>query len=183
MYELTLIYALAFGALFCLMVLRRPVYCFARLYCPLTVDFMQPLRTVISKITHASVIYSTVVSRGKFLDRWSLGDVLLIIAYVGVNVVCIVLPLSGVEQIVIRSGTLSVVNLIACFAGPYLGFLADVLAVSVNTCRRLHAAAGALGILLAVVHASAAAAGNKALDLHDPKDVFALVVGLICFGK
>lgn len=144
-------------------------------------EFVQPLRSAVSKITHACLIYPTVIPRGRFLDRWNLNDVLLIVAYIGTNVVCVILPLSGIQQVVLRSGTLSIINLSFCFAGPYLGFLADILAVSVKSCRRLHATVGTLGVFLAVVHASSAAAANKALDLHERKDLFALVVGQLVF--
>lgn len=179
MYETTFIsvYSLVFGALLGLLVLRRPAYRFARLCCPLAVELVLPPLTAISRVIKDYLTYPTVVTSGKFLDHWSLSDVLLLVLYVGANVVCTVLPLSGVDQIVLRSGTLSVLNLILCFMGPYLGFLADVLAVSVSSCRRLHAAAGTLGAMLAVVHASTAAAVNKTLNLHAQKDVFALMVG------
>ncbi|EJP69835.1 ferric-chelate reductase [Beauveria bassiana ARSEF 2860] len=83
------------------------------------------------------------------------------------------------DQAILRSGTLSVVNFIFCFAGPYLGFLADLLGLSLRSCRRLHALAGTLAAALAVFHAAAAGAAKGRLDLHAPEDVFALV-SILC---
>ncbi|KAJ2969021.1 hypothetical protein NQ176_g8886 [Zarea fungicola] len=83
------------------------------------------------------------------------------------------------EQIILRSGTLSVVNCILCYAGPYLGFIADVLGLSLRSFRRLHASVGTLAVALAVFHAAMGGAAKGRLDLHLSKDVFALI-SIIC---
>ncbi|EJP60776.1 reverse transcriptase [Beauveria bassiana ARSEF 2860] len=51
-----------------------------------------------------------------------------------------------------------------------------ILGLSLRSCRRLHALAVVLAVALTVFHAAAAGAAKGRLDLHTPKDVFALVV-------
>lgn len=181
MYEITLLYSLACGALICLLALRLPIYRITQAFCPFALkSVLLPFNTM-RKVASDYLVYPTVVRGGKCLDRWSRSDVLLLLAYVGTTISCVVAPYPSMDQAIPRSGTLSVVNFVFCFAGPYLGFLADILGLSLRSCRRLHALAGALAVALAVFHAAAAGTAKGRLDLHAPKDVFALVVG--CFAQ
>lgn len=177
MYEITLLYSVVCGALLCLLALRLPAYSFTQAYCPLALKFMLLPVDTMGRVVADYFVYPTVVRGGKCLDRWSRSDVLLLLAYVGANASCIVVPSLSMDQAILRSGTLSVVNFIFCFAGPYLGFLADLLGLSLRSCRRLHALAGTLAAALAFFHAAAAGAAKRRLDWHAPEDVFALVVG------
>ncbi|KAF1733552.1 Ferric/cupric reductase transmembrane component 2 [Beauveria bassiana] len=179
MYEITLLYSVVCGALLCLLALRLPVYRFTQAYCPLALkNMLLPVDTM-GRVVADYFVYPTVVRGGKCLDRWSRSDILLLLAYVGVTISCIVAPHPSMDQAFLRSGTLSVVNFIFCFAGPYLGLLADILGLSLRSCRRLHASAGAIAVALAVFHAAAAGTAKGRLDLHTPKDVFALV-SILC---
>lgn len=177
MYEITLWYSIVCCALLCLLALRRPMYHFTRMYCPSTLRIeLRPFNTI-GRVASDYLIYPTVVRGGKCLDRWSRRDALLLLGYVGATISCVVFPDPSIDQAIRRSGTLSVVNFIFCFAGPYLGFLADLLGLSLRSCWRLHALVGGCAVALAVSHAAAASAAKERLDLHAPKDVFALVVG------
>ncbi|KAJ3499729.1 hypothetical protein NLG97_g111 [Lecanicillium saksenae] len=175
MYEITLLYSVACGGLLCILALRRPVYHFTQTYCP---PAFRPFYAI-GRAVSAYLIYPTVAHGGKSFDRWSRRDVLLLLVYIGATISCIVLPLSGINQIILRSGTLSVVNFIFCYAGPYLGFLADVLGLSLRSCRRLHGTVGTLAVGLAAFHAATGGVAKGRLDLHSPKDVFALV-SILC---
>lgn len=173
MYEITFLYSMACCGLLSILALRRPVYHFAQAYCPLALRPFYAIERAVSSY----LVYPTVAHGGKSFDRWSRRDVLLLLAYIGATISCIVLPLSGINQIILRSGTLAVVNVIFCYAGPYLGFLADVLGLSLRSCRRLHGTVGTLAVGLAALHAAAGGAAKGRLDLHSPKDVFGLMVG------
>lgn len=54
--------------------------------------------------------------------------------------------------------------------------LADVLHLSLHSCRRLHASLGTPAVVLAMLHAIIAGATTGKLNLQTPKDTFALVV-------
>ncbi|OWT42580.1 hypothetical protein VFPPC_18319 [Pochonia chlamydosporia 170] len=182
MIETTLVYAIGFGAFFAVLILRRPLHRFVELVCPLLLELAHH-RPVSSIVKHASrlvaqrLCYPTVLRRGKYTDRWSRKNAMLVFAYVAANVACVLVPLPGVDQVVRRLGTLSVVNMLFLFAGPHLSFLADILGLSVNSCRRLHGCAGAVAFLLAVSHSVAGAIAKGSIVLSKPQDLFALTVG------
>lgn len=179
--ETTLIYSIGFGALFVLLILRLPIYHFTKAACPLILELgnFPPLHAIVKfvyRLTSEHLIYPTLLRRGKYISRWSRGDALLLLAYFGFNISCILVPLPDIDQICRRSGTLSVINLLLVFAAPHLSFLADMLGLSLHSCRRFHASAGSVAFLLAVSHAVLAAVSQGKLDLGRPRDLFALIV-------
>ncbi|EJP61089.1 metalloreductase transmembrane component [Beauveria bassiana ARSEF 2860] len=142
----------------------------------------QPLKFVLSPFLVAGrylsgyLTYPTVLNRRNYIERWSCADSLLLLAYVLATGACVAIPLPGLDQVVTRTGTLSVVNLLFCFAGPCFSTLADVLNVSLHSCRRLHASLGTLAVVLAVLHAAVGGITTEKLNLQTPKDIFALVI-------
>ena len=176
MYEITIWYSAALGSLFCLLIFRRLVYYVTWIYLPHALDLVLHPLNAISRVASAYLVYPTVVHGGKYLHRWSRMDVLLLLSYIGATVCCIILPSSGSNQTILRSGTLSVVNLIFCYVGPSPGFLADILGLSLRSCHRLHASLGGLAVVLAVFHAAVGGVSKGRLNLDDSKDTFALVV-------
>lgn len=177
----TLIYSIGFGALFALLILRLPVYHFTKVACPLLLEleYFPPIRSIVKfiyRLTSEHLIYPTTLRRCKYIDRWSRGDTFLLLAYFASNISCILVPLPDIDQVCRRLGTLSVVNLLFVFAAPHLSFFADLLGVSLHSCRRFHASAGGAAFLLAVFHAVFATASRGKLDLERPRDLFALIV-------
>ncbi|KAM3471500.1 hypothetical protein MY8738_009292 [Beauveria namnaoensis] len=176
MYESTLLYSIAFGAFFGLLALRRPVYLLVHAFCPPALRLLLSPFSVVGRYFSDNLVYPTVIHRRDFVERWSCADSLLLFAYVVATGVCVVIPLSGIDQVVTRTGTLSIINLLFCFSGPCLSMLADVLNLSLHSCRRLHASLGTLAVVLAMLHAILAGATTGKLNLQMPKDTFALVV-------
>lgn len=176
MYESTLLYSIAFGAFFGLLVLRQPVYIFARALCPSALQLGLSPFLVVGRYLSIYLIYPTVLNRRKFIERWSCADSLLLLTYVLATGVCVVIPLPDIDQVVTRTGTLSVINLLFCFASPCLGMLADVLHISLHSCRRLHASLGTLAFILAVLHVVVGGITTRGLNLQTPKNIFGLVV-------
>lgn len=176
MYESTLLYSIAFGAFFGLLVLRQPVYIFARALCPAALQLGLSPFVVVGRYLSIYLVYPTVLNRRKLIERWSCADSLLLLAYILATGVCVVIPLPDIDQIITRTGTLSVINLLFCFASPCLGMLADILHISLHSCRRLHASLGTLAFVLAVIHVVVGGITTRGLNLQTPKNVFALVV-------
>lgn len=188
--ETTLVYAIGFGALFSLLLLRLLLYYFAQLACPLLLELerlppINAMAELVSTLVSEHLTYPTTLRRGKFFDRWSRRDTLLLLAYFAANVSCILVPLPDIDQVYRRSGTLSIINGLFVFAGPHLSFLADLLGVSLHFCRRLHASAGIMTFLLAIFHSAIAAASRSNMSLENPRNLYALIVGItnpICWA-
>lgn len=179
--ETTLIYAIGFGALFGLFLLRLPLYYLIRLACPLLLELrrLPPINTIaelVSRLISEHLNYPTTLRRGKFFDRWSRRDTLLLLAYFGANVSCILVPLPSIDQVYRRSGTLSIINALFVFAGPHLSFVADLIGTSLHFCRRLHASAGIMTFLLAIIHSAFAAASRSNMSLENPRNLYGLIV-------
>ncbi|PIG82697.1 hypothetical protein AARAC_010893 [Aspergillus arachidicola] len=88
---------------------------------------------------------------------------------------CVLVYFPGMTQAGFRAGRLSIINTILLFAGPHLSFVADMLGVSIRTCRRLHVLAGLVAIPLAVFHAIVGAATKGTFSLQTPRNLWALI--------
>jgi hypothetical protein len=109
------------------------------------------------------MVYRYVLHRHGLLGPWSRAGVLLQLIYIAGNITCFCLGASGVKpqasrlsEAGLRAGTLSVINLIPLFAGPYPDSLADLLGVTLSTVRQIHRSAGIMAVLLAVIHVTVA---------------------------
>lgn len=156
--------------------LRRPANLFVRALCPSALRLMLSPFFIVGRYFSDTLVYTTLLKRRNFVKRWNYANSLLLLAYVRATGACVVIPLPGIGQVVTRTGTLSVINLLFCFAGPCLSILANVLNISLHSCRRLHASLGALAVMLAVLHAIVAKATTGKLNLQTPKDIFTLMV-------
>ncbi|KAE8329841.1 hypothetical protein BDV39DRAFT_202786 [Aspergillus sergii] len=119
---------------------------------------LPPLPQIIrylSQWTAKHLTFQAVLRRGKYIHRWSRADIVLTMMYLGANMTCILVYFPGMTQAGFRAGRLSIINTILLFAGPHLSFVADMLGVSIRTCRRLHVLAGLVAILLVVFYAIA----------------------------
>jgi hypothetical protein len=144
--ETTLIYSITLGAFFVLLILRLSIYHFTKAACPLLLELgnFPPIHAIVKfiyRLTSEHLIYPTTLRRGKYIDRWSRSDTLLLLAYFAINLSCILVPLPDIDQVCRRSGTLSVVNLLLVFAAPHLSFLVTLMSTSSCICRKcgLHA--------------------------------------------
>lgn len=179
--DITLIYAVSFGALVVLTALYHRLDRLAKLTCPLILGlFSTPLLSTLSAFLHGAfcqhLIYPAIVRRRKNSNRWSRINVLLLLMFFSANVVCLVIGYPSITRAGLRAGTLSLINMIILFAGPHLGFLADVLGVSVRTFRRFHVSAALVSLVLAIFHSILGVARKGNLSLRNPEDLFAIVV-------
>jgi hypothetical protein len=182
--DITLAYAIGFGAMFGMMILIRPIYRLTQIVCPIVLEVRNLRATIaiaryLSRLVSGHFTFPTVLRRGKYIDRWSRTDVLLLLAYFGANVSCILVRFPGISEAGLRAGMLSLINMILLFAGPHLSFLADVLGVSIRTCRRLHIFAGLVSIVLAMFHAIVGAATKGKFSLEISRNLWALTVGVL----
>ncbi|PQK10246.1 hypothetical protein BB8028_0002g05700 [Beauveria bassiana] len=180
MIEITLVYAIVSGGLFCLLLLRRPLYGIIQRACPLLLELrrLPPLPSIsqgIKRLVADHLTYPTLLSPGRYFDRWSRGDALLLLAYFAANISCFLVPWSSVHQAGRRAGVLAVVNLLFLCVNPYLSLQADMMGISLQNYRRLHACVGAATFLLSVFHAIAAGSLRSKFIREEPVNLFAIV--------
>ena len=180
--EVTLSYAIGFGASMILMALYHRLYAFTQYVCPLILEVPKipptpKLSTYLYDVFCRYLLYPASVRRRKFIDRWSRHDVLLLLLYCGANVSCLIVDYQGISKAGLRAGTLSLINMSILFAGPHLSFLADILGLPIRVFRRLHVSAGLISLVFAVFHSIVGVATKEKFSLNAPKDLFALIVG------
>ena len=131
------------------------------------------------------MFYRHILHRHRLLGPWSRAGVLLKLIYVAGNATCISLEVSQsrpeiptLSQAGFRAGTLLIVNLIPLFAGPHLGFLADLLGVNLSTIRQIHRSAGVMAVLLAAFHTLVAVGSRPSFGLSLPQNLFAVIVSV-----
>ena len=127
--------------------------------------------------------YPYLLHRHRILGPWSPAGVMVQLAYLAVNLLCILvvklswsgLRVSSFSNAGRRAGTLAEVNKIPLLAGPYLAFLADRLGLSLKTIRSVHWSAGWMTATLVLLYAMATAS-DRPLLLGVSQNLFAVVV-------
>lgn len=181
MIETTFVYAIVFGSLFCLLLLHRPLHSVIQRVCPslLALARLPPFPSIhqrMKRLIANHFTYPTFLSAGRYFDRWSRGDALLLLAYFAVNFLCFLVPWSSVQKAGRNAGVLALVNLLFLCSSPYLSLQADMVGISLRTYRRLHACVGTGTFLLCVFHAIAAGGLRSKFVLEGPVNLFAIVV-------
>ena len=118
---------------------------------------------------------SYLVRRHRFLGPWTLADVIIQLIYIASNSFCLGFRVSGVKKAGIRAGILSLINLIPLFLGPHLGFLADILGISLSAFWRIHRFAGLMSLGLVFFHALVIVS-STVFTLSDVKNLSAVIV-------
>lgn len=146
-----------------------------------------PLATRISLFVLKHFTYPYLLHRHRILGPWSRAGVMIQLAYLAVNLFCVLVELSGTGLRVSsfsaagrRAGTLAEVNMIPLLAGPHFAFLADRLGLSLKTIRRVHRSAGWMTATLVLLHALAAASDGP-LPLDNSRNLYAVVVRIFYY--
>ena len=162
--DITKVYAIAAGGALATLVLIRFLPYLIRLTCRIT-----PL---ISK----HLTYPYFLDRHQLFGPWTRAGVLIHLLYVLVNVFCLCFPVSSTSAAGRRAGTLSLVNMAFLFAGAHLSFVADLLGVSLRTCRRIHCAAGWVASALLIFHVLVVVFNRADFPIHESNNLFAIIV-------
>jgi hypothetical protein len=167
------IYAIAAGGTLC-------IFAFVNLL-PLLI----PLVTRVSNFVSKHFRYPYILHRHRILGPWTRAGVVIQLAYLAINLFCVVVVLSwdGLKAANFsdagrRAGTLAEVNMIPLLAGPHFAFLSDLLGLSLKTIRGIHRSAGWMTAALVLLHAMAAASDGP-LPIDVSQNLFAVVVRFI----
>jgi len=164
--EITLAYAIALGGvlltLLLINLLPRPPY----------LTFSTP--PLLQRLMYLK--YAYLIRRHQFLGPWTFADILLQVIYIASNSVCLCLPDLHIAKAGMRAGNLSLINIIPLFLGPHLGFLADILGVSLSAFRLMHRSAGVMSCSLVLFHVLAMLVSHTAFPLRGIANISAAVV-------
>ena len=123
--------------------------------------------------------YPYLVRRHRFWGPWTCADIIIQIVYIGCNAFCIRFPASDITEAGVRAGYLSLINMIPLFLGPHLGFLADILGVSLSTFRLMHRSAGMMSCSLFLFHVLAKLVSHTAFAFRGIANLSAVVVSTL----
>ncbi|KAK1506528.1 FAD-binding domain-containing protein [Colletotrichum costaricense] len=133
------------------------------------------LRRRLAHYVERQLSYRFLVHRHSFLGPWNAISLLGPTVYVGVNVFCFLFRQSATLS---RSGTLTLLNLAPLFLGPSLGFVADLLGISLSHFMFWHRWQGRVASGMLVVHIFTAMADQRPVGLNQTKDVLGFVGSL-----
>lgn len=123
------------------------------------------------------LIYPFVLRRHRFIGPWTRNGALLRLLYVAINVFCEVFRVHSVAQAGLRAGNLSLINMIPLFFGIHLGFVADLLGLSLQTYTSIHGSAAVMSILMGCLHIIFTSVSGQRGESSGANQLYGLIVG------
>lgn len=103
-------------------------------------------------LIHQHLAFPFLLRRHRFFGPWSRGSVLLHLSYITVNVFLVFFRHDSLTASCHRAGALALINLIFLLSAVHLSFLADVLGITLQSCKRVHRAVGWMTLALQAFH-------------------------------
>ena len=189
--DISLLYAIAIGGVFCLFLMVRAlpfvIFLFRYLF-----RYFRYLSSRVSNFLFPRIskyfLHTYVVRRHRLLGPWNVAGVIAQLIYIAGNLFCLwafdlSFRPSTISEAGLRAGTLSVINLIPLFASPHLSLLADILGVKLAIVQQIHSWVGVVSALLALFHVLVAIATQPPLNLAMAEDLFAVIVCVRLAGR
>lgn len=170
------IYAIVLGAITATLALRKVIHSVLLQLCPIIPRLAFWAAPPVQQIILRYMTFQTLIRQRRFINRWSLLDILMLVFYLGSNIACLCLPLPSVTDASRRAGRLAIINMGALYAAPYFPFAADILGVSLATFKRLHSSVSYISLILVTFHTILSAALNEIQPPTAPLDLFELIV-------
>lgn len=123
--------------------------------------------------------YPYLLRRHRFLGPWTTIDALTQVVYIASNFFCVGFRASDIAQAGVRAGSLSLINLIPLFLGPHLGFLTNVLGVSLRTITRIHRYSGLMACTLMAFHMAVILISGAPFILQSSENIAAVIVSIL----
>lgn len=101
-----------------------------------------------------------IVRRHALAGPWTVGGVLAQAIYVVGNVWSLWFGHNSAERAAVRAGRLALANAAPLFLSPHLSLLADLLGISLQTCKRVHRSCGLMTAAHIAVHGFIATVGH-----------------------
>lgn len=118
-----------------------------------------------------------VAHRHRFWGPWTRASVFLHLLFIAANVFLVFFRVTSLSSAGHRTGELALINLILPLSTNHLSHLADLLGITLRTCRKLHRTSGWMGFALLSFHVVAAAqAPGFSFSLKEVKNLWTMIV-------
>lgn len=125
------------------------------------------------------LVYSIFLRRHYVLGPWSRFGLLIRLSYLAVNVFFGLFKVTTISDAQLRTGTLSLINLLPLYLGTHFGFIADLVGVSIGSFRAIHASSGLMATLLGCTHLALSVANSVSNNLQSARRTYGLIVGTV----
>ncbi|KAL4889156.1 hypothetical protein BDV59DRAFT_210473 [Aspergillus ambiguus] len=134
---------------------------------------------LISILVSRHLTLPLVVRRHRLWGPWSRASVLQNLSFIAVNVFLVLFPMGSLSNASYRAGELALINLIYPLSTIHLSHLADLLGITLRTCRKIHGMTGCVGAALLSFHAVAAMQVSEfSFPLDQPRNLWAMIAGI-----
>ncbi|KAL4891357.1 hypothetical protein BDV59DRAFT_194324 [Aspergillus ambiguus] len=134
---------------------------------------------LISVLVSRHLTLPLVVQRHQLCGPWTRASVFVHLSFVAVNVFLVFFRVKSLSSAGHRAGKLALVNLVFPLSTIHLSHLADLLAITLRTCRKIHRTTGWIGFALLSFHVAAVAqAPGFNFSLNESKDLWAVIAGI-----
>ncbi|KAL5333669.1 hypothetical protein BJX70DRAFT_392011 [Aspergillus crustosus] len=161
------IYAIAAGGIFTVLFLIRILSILAR------------GRNLFSLVVSRHLTLPFIIHRHRFLGPWTRAGAFLHLSYATINIFLVFFRTKSLTGAGRRAGELALVNLIFPLSTIHLSYLADLLSISWNSCRKIHRATGWMAVALLSFHIiMAVQVPGYEFPLHKQQNLFTMLAAI-----
>lgn len=161
------IYAITAGGIFAVLFLVRAF------------SLLASCRHLFSLVVSQHLTLFFVIRRHRFLGPWTGADMLLHLSYAAINVFLVSFRITSLTGAGRRAGELALVNLVFPLSTIHLAYLADLLGIKWNSCRKIHRATSWMAVALLSFHIVTVVHGQGfTFPLREQQNLCAMIVYL-----
>lgn len=117
------------------------------------------------------------INRHRLLGPYTWASLLFHVLYISINIFFAFYP-DGVDQAGRRCGVLALSNMAFLYVSPSISFLADLLGIRLQTCRRLHRAAGWMTCAQTGLHIIFELTSTESISLQERGIISGIIVSI-----
>lgn len=132
--------------------------------------------TLLGHAVSKHLVYPFVVDRHALIGPWNVAGITLHLCFLAANIFCLTFRVPSISDAGRRAGMLALINLSPLLLGFHLGFVADLLGLSLQAFRRIHRSVAFMVFCLATFHVITAAATEARPFSKRSSQVFTILV-------
>ncbi|KAE8334172.1 hypothetical protein BDV24DRAFT_170476 [Aspergillus arachidicola] len=161
------IYAITAGGIFAVLFLVR------------TLSLLASSGHLFSLVVSQHLTLPFIIRRHRFLGPWTRADVFLHLSYAAINVFLVSFRITSLTGAGRRAGELALVNLVFPLSTIHLAYLADLLGIKWNSCRKIHRATGWMAVALLSFHIVTVVQGQGfTFPLREQQNLYAMIAAI-----
>ena len=159
------IYAIAAGGIFVGLFLTR------------TFSILKNWTNLFSVLVSRHLTLPFIIHRHLLWGPWTRASVILHVSYVAINVFLVFFRMESLTGVGRRAAELALINLIFPLSATHLSYLADLLGVTLRTCRRIHRVTGWMAVALLPFHIIVEVQDQQfSFPLRESQNLFTMIV-------